>query len=1468
MKSRFLKTSIAGIIFLTLVIGVIALIQPVYKNVLKFMNGEQNRIVRMINERTGLSISYESLSPSVFSGINIRGIMLQSPDKTKTFLEVKHASISYRILDFLRVSAISAIRKVELDGVSLEYDAVKDSEALETLMNLFNSKPEKSKQKNNTPLSEIELPFDVELKNLSLHYADSINDFRAGIKTVLFERSLRKEDGIKIKTNGRLDYTNELLKAEGRRALASCAIEVTGTVFHNWDGSSVVLRIFENPRADFTLSRIEFLLNYGSKKLNFKTASTNIPFSVNAEADFNSNLLSLHANADKLDLFRVLKVKKSSYALSDFAGTNVTLRAGLESKFNPDAGSLDSIEYAVDMGTQVFNKKLSGPVLVKADVLGNQNNVTVRNFSALGKQIDAKFTGSYDIKNMQPSGVLELPRLELSNGGVLQTEVYIDPLKKGFMCFAPQFFMDDRSLTAIALTVLPSTNSVDFSFEFDDYSHSDYEKSGHVKIDGSYLAGKNKSVQISASMDDMFLDSVVLSSAFFMQGGLSSTLKNSASSLSSYIFSNEIYFTSDFKSFSFNAPFFLFANTKQERQLISFSADGSNQTASLSNLDIQFGAHTAHASAGIDFSDGFNNFNFFSDITVNSLPYRLNGSYGSNWLSVSGDYNFDATVQFADSITGSVQFASLPFSAGKSIFAFSTATTFAFSAEDGISLEIGDFEVDEPSGLLSFKPHLAFSGRANRYGFVFDNLVYSDTVSALGGNANLLWNLNDGIFDSIIFDLNVKSLLGKEAVILNARFNNPQALPFSIDAVKNDFYLSSEGSVKAFNAGHFMSDQNGDNTLNGEFSASGTLSNPFVTLNVARSSVNFGGYPAVFYGGIVYDDSGLNASGINLNWGNFKAEDVSLNFDTKSLEGSLECDLSGTLIDYGFNIPLKASIGGISSLNKPDTFVISASSEKMSGSFFPTDQKFNLVATKTPGQMDIVCDGPLGFNANIMDGGIISAKSSPSSVIDFAVNGMVANNNLDINVTGINSNLKKFSNAIQIPYVTFIEGTLNGAVKITGITTDPEFTGAVTVTKPEFYVPYVSKRLFRSDRVFAVAGQNQFTVKPTKFTLDKNPVDVGLNIVFDRWGIDSMDVSVVTDKNQYVPVDMQFPFVHYKGNAGFDLNINLVPTTVSLTGEIRGQKADIEFVVDNPTQSEEKDDIDSMEFLVDLDLHVGNRVQVLFNPLLRGVVVPDTDLKLSLDTRTESLAFKGQISLRGGEIVWLNRNFYMKEGAMVFNETQDNFDPRLTVRAETRERDEAGNQVTITLSVINQTISQFNPRFTATPAKSEKEIYELLGQVVSADSENAAILAMAGGDYLVQATVMRGVENALRELTNFDIFSIRTNILQNAVKQSFDKNSTNNQLTVGNFFDNSAVYVGKYFGSAMYVDALMHWTYDETKLGDDTSVSGLVFQPEFGLEMASPYVNIRLGVAPDLEAIQKSLWMPSTSITLSWKHSF
>jgi hypothetical protein len=149
----------------------------------------------------------------------------------------------------------------------------------------------------------------------------------------------------------------------------------------------------------------------------------------------------------------------------------------------------------------------------------------------------------------------------------------------------------------------------------------------------------------------------------------------------------------------------------------------------------------------------------------------------------------------------------------------------------------------------------------------------------------------------------------------------------------------------------------------------------------------------------------------------------------------------------------------------------------------------------------------------------------------------------------------------------------------------------------------------------------------------------------------------------------------------------------------------------------------------------------------------------------------------------------------------------------------------------------------------------------------------------MQATVIRKIENTLRELCNFDIFSVRTNVLQNTLKQGMAKSdssssdalaseSGDNQITFGNFLDNSTVYIGKYFGSAIYVDAMFHWVYDETKIDGSDSVNGLVFQPELGFEMVSPFVNIRLGVSPDLNAVQQNLWVPSTSITLSWKHSF
>ena len=162
----------------------------------------------------------------------------------------------------------------------------------------------------------------------------------------------------------------------------------------------------------------------------------------------------------------------------------------------------------------------------------------------------------------------------------------------------------------------------------------------------------------------------------------------------------------------------------------------------------------------------------------------------------------------------------------------------------------------------------------------------------------------------------------------------------------------------------------------------------------------------------------------------------------------------------------------------------------------------------------------------------------------------------------------------------------------------------------------------------------------------------------------------------------------------------------------------------------------------------------------------------------------------------------------------------------------------------------------------------MLGQIALGDSENMSSLLLATSDYALHSTFGRAIENKLRDLLNFDILSVRTMVLQNALKYGLSSNKSDNDLAIGNFLDNSTVYIGKYFGSELYVDALLHWSYDETKVDNKFTPGGLVFKPEFGLELEAPFAYIRWNMAPDINAMMNNRIASSTSVTLSWKFSF
>lgn len=1486
MKSRILGVSLGSSIFILLLVAVLALVRPVYLRIHKALSELEAGLYQRLERETGLSLSYQSMSPSVLVGVSFRNISLHEVETKSRVAGIRRARLSYDVTGFFSKNPRVAFKELSLNGVTIDYDAVKNVFFVEKIKNLVRSREDAEDSSGDAgggdisaSWREFDIPFDVSAKNVSIHYSDAQNDVLVGLRTLRL-KDYNVGGGIEVRSAGRLFYKTALFKIDEEWSSFACNFSVSGAFFPNFDGSAAFVSFSGAGGADYSISRLDMLFNYSDLSVEVRTMRTALPFSVFARYDIQEEMAELTADFDYFNPFRLISIRRKNPVIQKIDGT--TLSGTLSGKIGGGGLSYKS-DISIDLSENVVGERVA--LVLKCD--GDGDNVSVERLGAYASFVDGDFSGSLNIGTLQPSGILNLNYFVLENGGIISTEVYIDHYRNGFTCVAPQIFMNEKSFTGVQFTALPGGESVDFQFELLDFAHPDFEETGRLRIEGSFL-GNDRTLQAGVVLSNIFADSIIDTAAFFMPNEKSDIMRGLAGTARPYVFNSEAYLWSDFKDFSLLAPVNILANTEKDRQLLIFALDGSNETAQLSDLDLIFGNQSAHADVSIEFSDTFREFTFTSDFAVNSVPYHFFGNFSPDWILVSGDYDFDAVVSIDEQIGATLRFNQLPFAVGKFVFSASTSSILRWNQDSGLGLEILSLEFDEPSANLHLNPHLLLSGSMNRYGFDLTSFAYSDDASSLDGNGSVIINMNDDIFDSMRASLSAQNLVSSESISLTVDLSNPGGLPFSADAVRNNFYISAQAFVRAFPSSRLLDFQNPENRISADLMLSGTPGNPFVSMTLHDSSFLLYGYPLLAEGFFSYDDTGAHIENLSLDWAFAKISDVRAFFDPYLFSGeasfTFDANLMEKTLHAPFAIELESSVPE-KKFSVPDYFSLSLKTDKVSGDFIKSDFPLTLIATRSPGRFDIITDVADGFHASYDESGLISMGAGKKSPVQFNLEGRVAQDDMNLNIDGIVADMGFICSELEIPFVHFNAGKLDGELRITGPTTDPEYTGFLSVTRPNFTIPLISKSYFSADKVIMTVEQGEAVVPATLASLGKGQGIVEFRMEFNRWIPNFLELKINIDDNRKVPLDLVFPFVHASGLASGNLELSFAfPRDLSVSGSVVADNTDVEIVA-TPLQEQFSlknltnffpsllytEKTDDLNVTVDFDIVVGQKVQLLFNPFLRGVVAPGTPLHIYFDTYTGDFQFKSDINLRGGEITWLNRNFYMKEGRIVFNENQDSMDPKVTVRAETRARDENGNMVTITLSANEQRVSVFNPAFSANPARSEREIMSLLGQIVAADSGGAGEMSGAIGDMFLQSTVIRRIENTLRELLNFDIVSIRTNVLQNSVRLSMDEKSDGKQLTVGNFIDNSTVYVGKYFGSSIYVDSMLHWTYDEHKVDNGTSANGIVFQPEIGFEMASPFVNIRLGVAPDIDSLQRGLldtWVPSTSMTLSWKFAF
>lgn len=1470
LKRNILLSAIASAIVI-LIVSIS--LRPIYKELNEKISYETAIFLDKVNENVGLNISYKKLSPSLLFGARIYDIQIIDDFSKSEILFVKRARLNYKILSLLKGNQEAFFENLELNKIKLSYDMYMNSELTDKIQNFI-----KTSSLFNRDDDTILLPFDINLKNLNVEFRSKDFNIDAILRKINLQNdSFRQRLLVTAKGIINFEPLNDRINFGGN---IKTNIGLNANIYPDIENTVIQLSVSELSNADYSISPFQLIGRYKQDVLSFSLKQNVEDADVSFLYDLNKHLLSARIEAVKLNPFNIVRIKNKKNPILDFSKSNFS--GLLNVSFDFDSKNL---LYTGDLNLSLIAPAISKGIRTNAIFSGNKEFVDIKTFSFESSYFKGNFQGNFNISKFQPQGVFVLEEVNLINGNKFQTEIYFDPLEKGFVFIIPQLEFGNQIFSAIQGEMVPNSNSVDFSLNVYDYTHQESEKPGEISLIGSVLLESNKFAQMQLSFDNFSLDAILDTVFFLLPKKDDESASQMEDSVNPYIMTTEMYVSTNFSTLSYNVPYLVIANTQKDREFAFLSFDGNESTINVTQLNVLYAGQTLQAELNADFSPDYKDIIFSTTMTANAIPYEFSGVLiNYNNLTVTGNYGLNLTASFEkkDSVYGTFQIDNFPFSLNSYFLTFSVDSNFKYVNDSDWNFNFSRFEVFESSENLKMNPHVVLSGKIDSYGAMFETVSYSDNVSILNGTGSLMWLNTDSIIESAAMNLELSSFLTDEKYILKANVSNPNKKAFADKDFLTNLFFTAQASISSMPSSHFFTNQNRDNTIDVDISALGTLDNPGITVDLSKSSILYDDKVANLSGRVILEDGLATTSDIHLQYGGNEIYNTVISFNLKNFSGKMAGTYKGVFedddVDATFAVDLEPDNETVS--NKSWTFITTKIPKNYSLNFrIPSINsvfwgKFEDVIGKIS-KKDNRYDLSLGQD-NFLSGYYLDThecylKLQKPFPVNLTAKGFVSLQNCNVVISNIEIDADKIAKYVAIPEFTLYKGKVYGDLIFDGLLQDPEISGTLIAENIEFASPAYCEERISTPLLIIEATKNVIKFDKTIFnsTETEKVVECDVKLTLDRWRFDSLNININSLPEKYLKAHTKIDFMEFVADASINLKIDLQGDTVEINGKINAENAEGIFSpFSGQTMIENVDDIQTK---LNLSIMIGHRSQVFVpnkrSPIMRALVAPQTEIVLNIDTMQNIFDVKGDLVLRGGEVSYGNRNFYLREGRLLMNETVDSFDPTITVRAETRERDEDGNPIRIFLSAQNQHFSNFIPVFSSSPAKSEQEILEILALSISGtvDTDNLLpqIIAL-GSEMVVQMTLFKQMENSLRDFFNFDIFSLRTSILQNAMNQYLNISSGSSQLTAGNFFDNSTVYIGKYFGNALYWDFLGHFSYNKNKVNDETTIDGLEFQPEMGFEMVSPFANFRWSLAPEIGS-EHRLWVPYTSISVSWK---
>jgi len=907
---------------------------------------------------------------------------------------------------------------------------------------------------------------------------------------------------------------------------------------------------------------------------------------------------------------------------------------------------------------------------------------------------------------------------------------------------------------------------------------------------------------------------------------------------------------SDFKGLSFNSTSMLLVYDGIIKGFGVTSFSGSADRLEIRSFDATLGGKTVRGTASIEYrSPGASSGSAFSAaLDVQGVPYAVAGTIIGDTVAVTGDYGLRLVARRdSGAVTGSLSINGMPLPLQDGILLASIEATGRFVSADTWQLVLDSASVSQAIGTSRKNRVVKASGAFDAHGGRFGMLSFSDPYSAVSGAFDVTWTLGDGF--RVAINGQASGAEG-ESYALNGEYRGDGGINARVVARRSPL------SRLAISELHGLLDIDGTIT--------GTVSDPGVdfgfTMNAGQRT---DGLPYAigngsYHGGMVrLDDT-------QVRFGNQKLSGLSFGYQTATAAAELSCGVELALGKSLFKGTLVAS-GVSSSAKGAPPLAAYAVRGNISGASWENramnDVPFSGMVNR--GALNFSVGGNNEIAATLGSDGTIAASLAATLPIAFKADGKYAGGSISLDVSDARVELPFLFGVLALPVISCDSGVATGSLRIRGKLLDPTVEGVIQPENFYLSVPdYVNAPLGPIEEPFYFTGRTLETYQP-RINCAGTTVITRLELAMHGGIPDDMHLSVQTAGTGLVPLATKLLGMDIAGRAGTTLEILANRDQTSIRGSVAINSGEI-ILTTGLVQQKSAGAADSSPLQVGLDLSFGKAVRVYFPdkrlPIIYGQTDPSSHLSVTYDALSGDFSLKGTALLRGGSVFYIQRNFYLKNATMDFDENADQFDPKVSLEAETRSRSDTG-PVLITLRATDRRLSDLSFTLESVPTMSETTIIQLLGQnLLGVSSDGQVDLGRAlveNSDLIPQLNVMSVLERNLQDVLGLDLFMIRSQVFQRWLYDFSGLSGTSTSTTLADYLDNTEIVGGKYLGDKLFFQVMVSLASDPLATGTTLSLDS-----EFSLEWQAPHFTLYWSIQPKHP---ETLFIEDQSFSFLWR---